>query len=81
MINIIYQDPTASIAHRIDLAKLFFYIGIIGFILCLKFIELKEIYLFLITFTIIAYGISLYHNLNLLKINYETYLYYEMLFD
>lgn len=71
IINIEYQDQTASVILDLDYAKLFFYIGILCFVTYLKIAKSKEALIIAVTIAIIAFGISMFFNLRLAKDNYD----------
>lgn len=71
IINIEYQDQTASVIPDLASTKLFFYIGILCFVTYLKIAKSKEALTIAITIAIIAFGISMFFNMRLAKNNYD----------
>lgn len=70
-INIKYQDEIASVIPDLDYAKLFFYLGIISFVIYLIRAKLKKNLTFLLTITFISFCVSIFFNLRLAKNNYD----------
>jgi len=71
IINIKYQDEIASVIPDLDYAKLFFYLGIISFVIYLIIVKLKKTLTFLLTIAIISFCFSMFFNLRLAKDNYD----------
>lgn len=71
VINIKYQDEVASVIPDLDYAKLFFYLGIISFVIYLIRAKLKKTLTFLLAITIIFFCFSMFFNLRLAKNNYD----------
>lgn len=71
IINIKYQDEIASVIPDLDYAKLFFYLGIISFVIYSIRAKLKKTLTFLLTIAIISFCFSMFFNLRLAKNNYD----------
>jgi hypothetical protein len=71
IINIKYQDEIASVIPDLDYAKLFFYLGIVSFVIYLLIAKLKKALTILLNIAIITFCISMFFNLRLAKDNYD----------
>ncbi len=71
IINIKYQDETASVIPDLDYAKLLFYLGIISLIIYLIIAKFKKVLTIFVTMAIISFCISIFFNLRLAKDNYD----------
>lgn len=71
IINIKYQDEIASVIPDLDYAKLFFYLGIVSFVIYLIIAKFKKALTILLNIAIITFCTSMFFNLRLVKDNYD----------
>tara|TARA_R110001583_G_scaffold20111_1_gene77971 strand:- start:3020 stop:3574 length:555 start_codon:yes stop_codon:yes gene_type:complete len=76
IININYQDQTASIIPDLDYAKFFFYLGTLSFVTYFKLVKSKELLRISSIIAISTLCISIFFNLRLAKENYNGIQYY-----
>ena len=79
IINVIYQDPVASVNVKLDYAKWFFYLGTIGFVISFKIAKSKSTHFISTIFAIIALVLSIAYSISLSIDDYRRIKYYDRL--